>query len=77
MMVYCDTSFLISYLNEDDENHSAARIMAGKFARHDFVICEVHQLELPAAMRAATHRRPGGGWAPGLDAGTGAVGALH
>ena len=59
-MVYCDTSFLISYLNEDDENHSAARIMAGKFARHDFVICEVHQLELPAAMRAATHRRPGG-----------------
>ena len=60
MIVYCDTSFLISYLNEDDENHEAARASAGKFSNDDFSICEVHQLELPAAIRAATHRKKGG-----------------
>ena len=56
MIVYCDTSFLVSFFNEEDVNHPAARELAGKFARHDFVLCEVHQLELPAAVRAATHR---------------------
>ena len=56
MIVYCDTSWLLSYLNEDDENHAVARADAGKLAEHDFVVCEVHLLELPAAIRAATHR---------------------
>jgi predicted nucleic acid-binding protein len=56
MIVYCDTSFLISYLHEDDANHAPARALAGKFSSDDFVICEVHLLELPAALRAATHR---------------------
>ena len=59
-MVYCDTSFLVSYLNEDDVNHAAARALAGKFSTDDFVVCEVHQLELPAAVRAATHREKDG-----------------
>lgn len=56
MIVYCDTSWLLSYLNEDDEKHSVARVSAGKLVGHDFVVCEVHLLELPAAVRAATHR---------------------
>jgi len=56
MIVYCDTSFLVSFFNEEDVNYLAARELAGKFARHDFVLCEVHQLELTAAVRAATHR---------------------
>jgi predicted nucleic acid-binding protein len=56
MIVYCDTSWLLSYLNEDDENHATARTAAGKLTGHDFVVCEVHLLELPAAIRAATHR---------------------
>ena len=56
MIVYCDTSFLVSFFNEEDVNYGAARELAGEFARHDFVLCEVHQLELPAAVRAATHR---------------------
>lgn len=56
MTVYCDTSWLLSYLNEDDENHNVAREAAGKLAGNDFVVCEVHLLELPAAIRAATHR---------------------
>lgn len=56
MIVYCDTSWLLSYLNEDDENHSIARESAGDLAGHTFVVCEVHLLELPAAIRAATHR---------------------
>ena len=57
MIVYCDTSFLVSYLNEEDENHAAARTGASRFATHDFVACEVHLLELPAAVRAATQRQ--------------------
>lgn len=56
MIVYCDTSFLVSYLNEDDANHKAARNLVEKWDSHDFVVCEVHLLELPAALRAATHR---------------------
>ena len=56
MIVYCDTSWLLSYLNEDDENHAVARTAAGTLAGYDFVVCEVHLLELPAALRAATHR---------------------
>ena len=55
-MVYCDTSFLFSFLNEDDVNHAVARTRAGRLAGDDFVICEVHLLEVPGAMRAATHR---------------------
>ena len=56
MIVYCDTSWLLSYLNENDKNHAAARTSAGKLVGHDFVVCELHLLELPAAIRAATHR---------------------
>jgi predicted nucleic acid-binding protein len=56
VIVYCDTSFLVSYLNEDDSNHKVARTMASNWDAHDFVICEAHLLELPAAVRAATHR---------------------
>jgi len=56
MTVYCDTSFLVSFLNEDDVNHAAARGRARRFSGDDFVVCEVHLLELPAAVRAATHR---------------------
>ena len=56
MIVYSDTSFLVSFLNEEDVNHAAARAMAAKLDRHDFVFCEVHLLELPAAVRAAVHR---------------------
>ncbi len=56
MIVYCDTSWLLSYLHEDDQNHALARAAAGKLAGHDFVVCEVHLLELPTAIRAATHR---------------------
>jgi predicted nucleic acid-binding protein len=56
MIVYCDTSFLLSYLYEDDVNHAAARARATRLVDNDFVVCEVHLLELPAAVRAATHR---------------------
>ena len=56
MIVYCDTSWLLSYLHEDDQYHAVACTAAGKLAGHDFVVCEVHLLELPAAIRAATHR---------------------
>lgn len=60
MIIYPDTSFLVSYLNEDDANYKSARDLAAKFKTHDFVVCEVHLLELPAAVRAAVHRQPDG-----------------
>lgn len=56
MIVYCDTSFLISWLCEEDSKHKAARDLGGTFDGEDFVLCQVHQLELPAAVRAAVHR---------------------
>jgi predicted nucleic acid-binding protein len=56
VIIYCDTSFLVSFLYADDSNHKAARELAGRFDEEDFVLCQIHQLELPAAVRAATHR---------------------
>lgn len=56
MTVYCDTSWLLSYLSEDDHNHQAARADAGRLVGHQFIVCEVHLLEVPGALRAATHR---------------------
>lgn len=57
MIVYCDTSFLVSLFYENDANHQAARRLVSRFDQHDFVLCQIHQLELPAALRAATHRQ--------------------
>src|ERR1039457_1244716 len=56
MIVYCDTSFLVSLLYEGDANHKAARNLAGRFDGQDFILCQTHQLELPASVRAGTHR---------------------
>jgi predicted nucleic acid-binding protein len=59
MIVYCDTSFLVSFLNESDVNHRTARDMAAKYRTAEFVVCGVHLLELPASVRAAIHRKDG------------------
>jgi hypothetical protein len=56
MIVYCDTSFLVSLLNDEDVNYRAARDLAGKYRTGDFVVCEAHLLEIPASVRAAIHR---------------------
>ena len=56
MIVYCDTSFLVSFFYEYDTNHRPARDLAARFDGENFVLCQTHQLELPAAVRAATHR---------------------
>ncbi|MBM3883071.1 MAG: type II toxin-antitoxin system VapC family toxin [Verrucomicrobia bacterium] len=56
MIVYCDTSFLVSFLNEQDVNQRAARSLAGKHRTGEFVVCEVHLLEVPVSVRAAIHR---------------------
>jgi predicted nucleic acid-binding protein len=57
MIVYCDTSFLVSFFNDDDVNHGAARELARKHRADEFVVCDVHLLELPASVRAAVHRK--------------------
>lgn len=56
MTIYCDTSFLISWFYSDDSRHKTARAVTAKYDGEDFVLCEVHQLEFPAAVRAAVHR---------------------
>jgi hypothetical protein len=56
MIIYCDTSFIISFFNEDDIHHKVARLRAAKWVSEDFVICEVQLLEFPAAVRNATLR---------------------
>ena len=56
MIVYCDTSFLVSFLNDEDVDHQASRALAGKHRSKEFVVCEVHLLEIPASVRAAVHR---------------------
>lgn len=56
MIVYCDTSFLIGWFYADDSRHRAARDLSASYDGEDFVLCQVHQLELPASVRAAVHR---------------------
>jgi len=57
MIVYCDTSFLISFFNEEDVNHRSAKNMVARWNREDFVVCALHLVEFPAGVRAATHRQ--------------------
>jgi predicted nucleic acid-binding protein len=57
MIVYCDTSFLIGFLNEQDANHRTAAKIVGKWNSEDFVICALHLVEFPAGVRAAAHRQ--------------------
>lgn len=56
MIVYCDTSFLLSLFREEDANHKEANELASRFDGEEFVLCEAHQIEFPAATRAAVHR---------------------
>jgi predicted nucleic acid-binding protein len=56
VIVYCDTSFLVSFLHGEDVNHAPARDLAARHRTDEFVVCEVHLLELPASVRAAVHR---------------------
>ena len=55
MIVYCDTSFLLSLFREEDANHKEANELASRFDGEEFVLCEAHQIEFPAATRAAAY----------------------
>ena len=55
-MLYPDTSFIVSLLNPEDANYNEARSRA-KNLSGGLVICEVHLLEFPAAVRGAIHRK--------------------
>jgi predicted nucleic acid-binding protein len=57
MIVYCDTSFIFSQLNDDDALHAPANAILRRFSGEEFVVCDIHFLELPAAARVATHRQ--------------------
>jgi hypothetical protein len=54
MIVYCDTSFIFSQLNDDDALHAAANATVRRFSGEEFVVCDIHFLELPAPARVAT-----------------------
>ncbi len=52
-------SFLMSLFCEHDANHKSARDLVSRFDGEDFVLCQAHQIEFPAAVRSATHRGDG------------------
>jgi predicted nucleic acid-binding protein len=56
MIVYADTSFWLSFWNERDVNFKAAVDLTRRFRAADWVWCQLLEVEVPAAIRAATHR---------------------
>ncbi len=59
MIIYPDTSFVLSLWHEGDVNYAAATRLFTRFSRDTWLWCELHQLEVPIAAQAATHRREG------------------
>lgn len=60
MIVYPDTSFILSLWHAQDANYAAATKLFSKFSRDTWLWCDLHHLEVPIAAQVATHRRPEG-----------------
>ena len=58
MIVYADTSFILSLWHEDDVNYRAATKVFSELSKETWLWCELHQLEVPLAAQMATHRGP-------------------
>jgi len=57
MIVYPDTSFILSLWHNGDVNFEEARRIFGKLSDETWLWCELHQLEVPIAAQAATFRQ--------------------
>ena len=58
MIVYPDTSFILSLWHTGDSNYAAALKLFSKLSRDSWLWCDLHQLEVPIAAQVATHREP-------------------
>src|SRR6266705_1571425 len=57
MIVYPDTSFILSLWHENDINYRAATNLFARLSKETLLWCDLHQLEVPIAAQVATHRR--------------------
>lgn len=60
MIIYPDTSFILSLWHTDDANYTEAAKLFSNFARATWLWCDLHQIEVPVAAQVATHRQPEG-----------------
>ena len=60
MIIYPDTSFILSLWHAQDVNYRAATELFSRFSKDTWVWCDRHQLEVPMAAQVATHREPEG-----------------
>lgn len=56
MIVYPDTSFILSLWHAGDVNYPAATQLFSKLSGETWLWCDLHQLEVPIAAQLATHR---------------------
>ena len=60
MIVYPDTSFILSLWHTGDTNYAEALKLFSRLSRDTWLWCDLHQLEVPVAAQVATHREPEG-----------------
>jgi predicted nucleic acid-binding protein len=58
VIVYPDTSFILSLWHTGDVNYEEATRLFTKFSRDTWLWCDLHQIEVPIAAQVATHREP-------------------
>jgi hypothetical protein len=56
VIVYPDTSFILSLWHVDDVNYEEATKLFSKLSRDTWLWCDLHQVEVPIAAQVATHR---------------------
>jgi predicted nucleic acid-binding protein len=56
VIVYPDSSFVLSLNVEDDVNHVAASKLASRYAADDWLWCDLHAVELFCTVRSSIHR---------------------
>ena len=59
MIVYPDTSFILSLWHADDVNYEEALRLFTRLSRDTWLWCDLHQIEVPVAAQVATHRVAG------------------
>ncbi|MEI7939614.1 MAG: PIN domain-containing protein [Verrucomicrobiota bacterium] len=60
MIVYPDTSFILSLWHTGDSNYTEALKLFSRLSGDTWLWCDLHQLEVPVAAQVATHREPEG-----------------
>jgi predicted nucleic acid-binding protein len=56
VIVYPDTSFILSLWHAGDVNYGEATKLFAKLSKDTWLWCDLHQVEVPIAAQVATHR---------------------